>query len=566
MTIREQIKEIISNILEEKVNFTIEVPENKNYGDYATNAALVLAKKEKKNPLEVANSLILKLKTQNLELFDRIEVVNGFINFYLKPGFLQGQVKEIIKQGKKYGQSEIGKSKKVIIDYSSPNIAKKMHVGNLRSTIIGGALYNIYKFLGYKIIGDNHIGDWGKQFGIMIAACKRYGLKDSDFQKITTSEMLDIYVKFNQEMKENVELEDLARKEFKKLEDRDRENRKIWEILKEKSLDEFDKIYETLGIKFELVLGESFYENKLQGIIKDALGKGVAIKNSDNSVVIPLTKFNLTDCLILKSDGATLYETRDLATIKYRIKKYNPDIILYVVGNEQTLHFQQLFQSAELLNYASKSKLHHIKFGLILDENHKKLATREGRFIGADDLISQIVELAEKIIKEKNPSLSEKERKEAAKIIGIGALKYNDLSQNRQSDIVFDWDKMLSFEGNSAPYILYTYVRLQSILGKTKFAGSFKPEFLKEKEETDIIKELIMFSDIVEESAKNFQMNNLTDYLYKLASLVNGFYEKYPVLKTDHDTSSARLALIKAITIILKNGLNLLGIETLERM
>ena len=500
------------------------------------------------------------------EMFEKIEIINGFINFYLKPEFLQNQIKDILKQGEKFGSSKIGNGKTVIIDYSAPNIAKKMHVGHLRSTIIGGALYNIYKFLGYKTIGDNHIGDWGKQFGIMIAACKRYGLQISDLEKITTSEMLDIYVKFNKEMKENIELEDLAREEFKKLECGDKENRKIWEILRKRSLDDFDKIYKTLGIKFELVLGESFYENKMKEIIKDALDQKIAIKNSDNSVVIPLAKFNLTDCLILKSDGATLYETRDLATIKHRVKKYNPDIILYVVGNEQTLHFQQLFQSAELLDYISKDKLHHIKFGLILDENHKKLATREGRFIGAEDLINQIIELAEKATKEKNPSLSEKERKEAAKIIGIGALKYNDLSQNRQSNIVFDWDKMLSFEGNSAPYILYTYVRLQSILGKTKFAGSFKPEFLKEKEEIDIIKELIMFSDVVEESAKNFQMNNLTDHLYKLASLVNGFYEKYPVLKTDHDTSSARLALIKAITIVLKNGLNLLGIETLERM
>ena len=575
MTIREQIKEIIKNAVSSYVSsdgtsadkdFTVEVPENKNYGDYATNAVLILAKKQGKNLKEVADKLVSEFDIRNSKFLDKVEVLNGFINFFLKSEFLQCQVKEILKQERKFGQSKIGKSKTIIIDYSAPNIAKKMHVGHLRSTIIGGALYNIFKFLGYKAIGDNHIGDWGKQFGIMIAACKRYGLQISDLEKITTSEMLDIYVKFNKEIKENTELEDLAREEFKKLECGGKENRKIWEILRKRSLDDFDKIYNILGIKFELVLGESFYENKMKEIIKDALGQKIAIKNPDNSVVIPLAKFNLTDCLILKSDGATLYETRDLATIKYRVKKYNPDIILYVVGNEQTLHFQQLFQSAELLGYISKDKLHHIKFGLILDENHKKLATREGRFIGADDLINQIIELAEKATKEKNPSLSEKARKEAAKIIGIGTLKYNDLSQNRQSDIVFDWDKMLSFEGNSAPYILYTYVRLQSILRKTKFAGSFEPKFLKEKEEIDIIKELDEFPDIVEESAKNFQTNNLADYLYRLASSANGFYEKYPVLKTDHDIRSARLALIKAITIVLKNGLNLLGIETLERM
>ncbi len=569
--IREQIKNLISKIpaVAKAVagkDFTVEIPEEKTHGDYATNVALILAPRLRSGqaPLEIAEEIKSKIAS---DLFEKIEVAKpGFINFFLKPEFLQGQVKEILKQDKNFGKQKISKGKTVVIDYSAPNIAKKMHVGHLRSTIIGGALYNIYKFLGYKTIGDNHWGDWGKQFGIMIAACKRYGINLSDMHDIDVNKMMEIYIKFNQEIKENTELEDIAREEFKKLEGGDKENRKIWKILQEKSLKEFDKLYGLLDIKFELALGESFYKDKLQDIIKDALDKGVAIKNSDNSVVIPLAKFNLTDCLILKSDGATLYETRDLATMQYRVKKYNPDMILYVVGNEQTLHFQQLFQSAELLNYIPKDKLHHIKFGLILDENHKKLATREGRFIGADDLINRAIELAEKIIKEKNPKLSGKERKKAAKIIGVGALKYNDLSQNRQSDIVFDWKKILSFEGNSGPYLQYSYVRLRSILRKAGNFKSFKQEFLKEKEEIEILKDLIKFPEIVQGVGEKFQINLLANYLYNLASSINAFYEKLPVLKAEKNIKLARLALIRSATVILRNGLNLLGIEVLERM
>src|SRR4030042_616485 len=346
-----------------------------------------------------------------------------------------------------------------------------MHVGHLRSTIIGQAIYNLYKFMGYKVIGDNHLGDWGTQFGIMIAGCKKYRV---NLKNIDVKQMLDIYVKFNKEIEKNPDLQETAKQEFKKLEDGNKENRKIWQILRKKSLDDFDKIYKILGIKFDFILGESFYENYLKAEIENALKKKVAIKNPDNSIIVLLDKFNLPPFLIQKSDGATLYGTRDLATIRYRIKKFKPEKIVYVIGNEKTFYLEQLFYCSELLGYIFHNKLRHVKFGLVLDENHKKLATREGRVIGAEDLMNKIIELADRLIKEKNPKLSEKERKNAAKIIGIGALKYNDLSQNRQTDIVFDWDKMLSFEGNSAPYLQYTYVRLKSILRKAKFPTKFE--------------------------------------------------------------------------------------------
>ena len=522
--IGEQIENLISEIVGE-IDFGVEIPEENAHGDYATNVALILAKKQGKSPFLIAEEIKSKITS---DLFEKIEIVNGFINFFLKPEFLQKQVGEILKQDRNFGSQKTGKDKTVVIDYSAPNIAKPMHVGHLRSTIIGQAIYNIYKFLGYKVVGDNHLGDWGTQFGIMIAAIKKYNV---DLNNITIEQMLDIYVRFNKEIEKNPDLQEVAKQEFKNLEDGDKENRKIWKILRDKSLKEFEKIYKILGVKFDLTLGESFYEKDLRAEIENALNKGVAVKNPDNSVIIPLDKFNLIPCLIQKSDGATLYGTRDLATIRYRVKKYKPEKILYVVGNGQTFYLEQLFRSAELLGYIFNNELHHIKFGLVLDENRKKLATRAGRVIAAKDLIDKIIELAESVMKEKNPKLSEKEKKKAARIIGVGALKYNDLSQNRQTNIVFDWKKMLSFDGNSGPYLQYSYVRLRSILRKAGNLRNFKPENLKEIEEIKILKELIKFPEVVKEAGEKFQINLLANYLYNLAGLINVFYEKFPVLK-----------------------------------
>ena len=561
MTIKSRIKNIVSETAGEGVDFTVEEPEMSNYGDYATNVALILAKKQNKNPLEIAEQIKAKIKD---ELFEKVEVAKpGFINFFLRPEFLRENLKTVLRQDESFGKQDIGKGKTVIIDYSSPNVAKPMHVGHLRSTFIGQAIYNLYKFIGYKTIGDNHLGDWGTQFGIMIAAIKKYEWIKK-LESITIKQMLDLYIKFNDELKQNPELQEIAKAEFKKLEQGDKENRKIWKILREKSLVEFNKIYKILGIKFDLIKGESDYEKDLENEIKTALEKKVATKNEDGSIIIPLDE--MTPFLIQKSDGATVYGTRDLATIHFREKNYHPEKIIYVIGNEQSFYLEQLFRSAEILDYISWNKLYHIKFGLILDENHKKLSTREGRIIDAQELISKIIILAEKTIKEKNPELSEKERKEIAQKIGIAALKYNDLSQNRKTDIIFDWKKMLAFEGNSAPYLLYTYVRLNSILKKADFKSKFEPQYLREDKEIDILKEIVKFPDIVEYAAQNFQINALSDYLFGFANKINNFYESYPVLKAENNIKLARLAMITAAAVILKTGLNLLGMETVEKM
>jgi len=546
-------------------DFTVEHPDREDHGFYATNSAMVIT------PLaglgdssRTAEGIVDEIDKNAIKYFFPPEIKKpGFINFHPKNEFFQEQIAVILKEDKNFGKQNVGRNKTVIIDYSSPNVAKPMHVGHLRSTFIGQAIYNLYKFLGYKVIGDNHLGDWGTQFGMIIAGYKKYTNNASELKNVTVSKMLDIYVRFNKEIENNPDMQETAKAEFKKLEQGDKENRKIWKILRETSLKEFNRIYDILGIKFDLIKGESDYEKELKYEIENALKTKKAIRNEDGSIIILLGK--ITPFLIQKSDGATVYGTRDLATIRFRVEKYHPEKIIYVIGNGQSFYLEQLFKSAEILGYIPAKNLYHVKFGLVLDENHKKLATREGRVVNAEELINKIIGLAEKVIENKNPKLSEKERKKAAKIIGIGALKYNDLSQNRHTDIIFDWGKMLSFEGNSAPYLQYTYVRLRSILRKAKL-GIFDAELLNKEEEIGIIKELARFPEIIEGAVYDFQVNNLANHLFKLAGIVNNFYEKLPVLKAEKNVKSARLALIKSASIVLRNGLNLLGIETLEKM
>ena len=562
MDILEKLKGIIDKNLPDGWDASVDLPIKSEFGDYS---AIVNAQ-DYSNRLVALNNIKAKIEKDEFfkENIKEIKIIPpAYINFFIKPEVIKEQIKTIIKAGDNFGKTGENKKRTIVIDYSAPNVAKPMHVGHLRSTFIGQVIYNLYKFLGYKVIGDNHLGDWGTQFGMIIAGYKKYTNNASELKNVTVSKMLDIYVKFNKEMGNNPELREAAKVEFKKLEQGDKENRKIWKILRETSLKEFNRIYDILGIKFDLIKGESDYEKELKYEIENALKTKKAIRNEDGSIIIPLGE--MTPFLIRKSDGATVYGTRDLATIRFRVEKYHPEKIIYVIGNGQSFYLEQLFKSAEILGYIPAKNLYHVKFGLVLDENHKKLATREGRVVNAEKLINKIIDLADRIIKNKNPRLFEKERKKAAKIIGIGALKYNDLSQNRHTDIVFDWDKMLSFDGNSAPYLLYTYVRLKSIMRKAK-TNIFDSKFLTEEIEIEIIKQLGAFPQIIKRALEDYQLNILANYLFKLAGMVNNFYEKIPVLKAEKNVKSARLALIKSASIVLKNGLNLLGIETLEKM
>jgi len=575
-SIKKSIKSIQKKYALGKIpEFIIERPKKESFGDYATNAAIILGRSLNKNPMGIGKDLVSKIKKDKSiypHIFEKIELVKpGFINFTLSKEFLQKHLLEIQKTKKKFDWQEIGKKKTVIIDYSSPNIAKPMHVGHLRSTIIGQSLYNIYKFLGYKVIGDNHIGDWGTQFGKLIYAYKNWGDKKK-IDKSPIREMTKLYVRFHKESEKDEKLEEFARMETKKLQDKDKENIKIWKFLVKESLKDFNKIYKLLGIKFDYVLGESFYDPMLESVVNDALKKKVACL-SQGAVIIPLEKYSLPAFLIRKSDNAFLYATGDLAAIKWRLNKFKPWRIIYVVSNEQTLYFQQLFQSAELLKLTSKDKLVHIKFGMVLGKDKKKFSTRKGEAIALEELIEKAIRLARKVVEEKNPKLSKTEKEKIAKVVGIGAIKYNDLSQNRLTDISFNWDKMLNLQGNSAPYLQYTHARIKSILRKSPFCHSglvegsqFNPSLLKNKLEISLLRQLLFFPETVERAAREYSPNIIADYIYKLATRFNLFYTKIPVLKAEKNLCQARLNLISAIAIILKKGLALLGIEAPEKM
>lgn len=542
------------------------VPENENFGHYSTNIAMRLAKDQKNNPMSVSKDIIDSIhKTAPKGFFEKIEIANpGFINFWINPEVLRDEFKAIYKSGGKWGKVKTKNKRTILIDYCGINIAKPMSVGHLRSTIIGQALYNIFKFNGWKVIGDNHLGDWGKQFGVLIAAYKEKIIDPKLKNKnLNVDYLMELYVGYSARMKEDVRLEETAREETKKLQSGDKENIKIWKEFHKTTFQELKKISKILGISFDHQLGESFYNPMLEGIVKNALKKGVAVK-SDGAVVI-FTEGDKTPFIIQKTDGSYLYSTTDIATVEYRIKKFKSDVILYVVGNEQTFHLSQLFKAVKKLKIAKDQKLEHVKFGLVLGEDMKKLSTRAGKHISLDALLSEAIKRAEKIIEEKSPELNAGDKKKIAKIVGIGAVKYNDLSQNRQSDIAFNWDKMLNFEGNSGPYVQYAYARLKSILRKAK-PVKFNSKYLNEKMEMDLILKLEEFPSVMEKVAESYFTHHLAEYLFDLAKTTNAFYQIIPVLKAEKGIKEARLALIKSVTEILKTGLNLLGIEAPEKM
>jgi len=561
--IKTKIENYLGKVIQSSVKIEVFTPENDNFGHYSTSVALKLAKELKKNPMEIAESIKYKVLGIKPNFFKRIEIVSpGFINFWLTEKVLQDELKEILKFGGKWGGNKNKIKKTVVIDYCGINIAKPMSVGHLRSTIIGQALYNILKFNGYKVIGDNHLGDWGKQFGVLIAAYKEKS-KNKKLKDVSLEDLMELYVDYTARIKNDSSLENIAKEEIKKLQSGNRENLKIWRKFHNITFKELKNVFNLLGIKFDYQLGESFYNPMLGNIVSEALRKKVAVK-SEGAIVIFIKKDN-PPFIIQKSDGAYLYATTDIATVKYRVDKFRADSILYVVGNEQTFHLSQLFDAVKKIGIIKNQELAHVKFGLILGEDMKKLSTRAGKHISLESLLKEAIDRAKKIVKEKNPNLDSREKEKVAKIIGIGAVKYNDLSQNRQSDIAFNWDKMLNFEGNSGPYLQYSYARLKSILRKTNFK-KYDPKYLNEKIEMDLILKLEEFPSVIERITINYSPNYLTDYLFELAKLANSFYQLLPVLKAEKRIKEARLALIKTVAKTLKTGLNLLGIEAPEKM
>lgn len=555
------IKDEIIKILQEATgrgDIVVDVPENNEFGDYSTNVAMILAKKEGKNPQELAEEIVKKIEVAGLPA--KALATAGFINFYLSKEVL---LENLEKVDEKYGSSDVGKGlpaqagKTAVIDYSAPNIAKAFGVGHLRSTIIGQALYNLYEFLGYKTVGDNHLGDWGTQFGMIIAAVKKNNL---DIEKLSVDELEKVYVEYNKEIEDNPELKDVAKEWFKKLEEGDKEAKHIWQKAKDTSLAEFQRIYDLLGVDIDYAYGESFYEDKMDAVVKEARKKGLVRKSEGAEIVefknLPAGKAGLPPAMLIKSDGATTYFTRDLATIKFRIATWKPDIYIYEVGSEQSVYFRQLFETVRMLGWIKDEELVHVGHGLFLFGG-KKMSTRKGGSIKLEEVLKEAVERARK--------LGNGDTK-AAMAVGIGAIKYYDLLHHPTSSINFDWEKIFVLEGNSGPYLQYTVARTNSVLAKStnlQISKSANNSQFNHEEEL-VLRCLVHFPEVVENAAESYSPNLLCNYLYDLASKFNTFYNKHRIIGGEND--KLRLRLTSAVGQILKTGLTLLGIQAPERM
>jgi len=551
--------------------FDVLVPPDTSMGDYSVNLAFKLANlparlaeapakragkagSEKKNPREVARSICNQLVAEGGDMIERCEVAGpGFVNMYLKEEYLYKTLDGV-------GITNEGKGAKVIVEYSAPNIAKPMSVGHLRSTIIGDGLARVYRALGYDVVRWNYIGDWGTQFGKLIAAYRRY---DGQTQELTVANLVAMYVRFHAEEAENPELEKLGQEEFKKLEAGDTENRALWEKFREESLNEFQRMYARLGVQFDVIKGESDYQDVLPDIVASLKP---LLTSSEGAQVIMLDDYGLPPALIQKTDGSSIYMVRDVASLRDRIEQYHPAKILYVVGNEQSLHFEQLFVIKDKMKLGATDTV-HVKFGMVLGDDGKKFSTRKGNVVLLDDLMNEIISRAEVIVRSKNPLLSEEEIRTTAEAVGVGALKYNDLRQHPHSDIVFDWDAMLDLGGNSGPYIQYTYARLSNITSKVGKVGTADRTLLVHPAERALMRHLLDFGYAIETCANLYTLNALALYCYELAEIGNRFYEQVRINDDDNDArKSARLELIGAVTKTLKAGLNILGIQTLERI
>lgn len=551
---------MIKDQLEKALGFSVEASQNPIFGDYSSNIAL-----SHKPPREYAEELIKKLKNNEdlLKLVEKIDVAGaGFINFWLKKDILLSNLIEIDSEKEKYGMSDQGKGKLTIVEYSSPNIAKPFGVGHLRSTVIGDAIANLMEATGWKVMRDNHLGDWGTQFGKMIYAIKTWGdeekIKKSEFP---VAELVKLYVKFHEASQTDETLEDSARNWFKKLEDGDIEARRIWQECVDWSWVEFNKVYDLLGIKFSKDFnggrgfGESFFETRMKSVIDELNAKKLLKVGEGGAQLVFFDKDKYPPAMIIKKDGATLYHTRDLATDKYRLEKYNPDLIINEVGSEQSLYFQQLFEIERLLGWYKEGARVHVGHGLYLMDG-KKMSTRAGKTIELNEVLTEAVVRAKKLGNETTTN---------ARAVGIGAIKYFDLLHQPLTNINFDWDSMFALEGNSGPYLQYTVARTNSVIAKAK-AKNTKLEMPKDVggEEMTVLRNLIRFSEVIDVAAKNYSPNLLCNYLYDLAQKYNGFYNKEKIIGSDNE--QFRLSLTAATGQVLKNGLKILGIETPERM
>jgi arginyl-tRNA synthetase len=559
--IREAIKKVLKALNVEGDGFEIEHPADESNGDYSSNVAMKMGLK--------AEGIVEKLKGDKrlMEIVEAIEVAGpGFINFSLRKDFLTKEALRILKEKETYGKGSWGEDKRMVIDYSAPNIAKQFGVGHLRSTIIGQAIYNLYKFSGWECVGDNHLGDWGTQFGMIIAAVEEWNL---DLSKMTVVEMEETYVKYNKLVKEDETYLKKAQEAFRRLENKEQKARKIWQEAVEVGLKDFERIYKLLGVKIDEAYGESFYEDKMKGVIKEMEEKKVAKTGEGGALIVEFD--DLPPAMLLKSDGSSTYFTRDMATIKWRLDnpKMKADLYVYEVGAEQTNHFRQVFAAAKKMGWDG-SRFVHVAHGLVLDETGKKMSTRKGTTESMEDLLKKMIKRAKKI------------NKSSSRQVGVGAVIFNDLKHSPETSYQFSWEKALSMEGDSGPYIQYSCVRAKRVIDQietSKDSGVLKEwEGLLEKsfeelglkvdelnaEELAVLREVGKFREIVERAAREFSPSVLCDYLLKLSKKFNRFYGGYKILSQEKVKMGGIITL--AVAQVLENGLKLLHIEVPQEM
>ena len=570
---KEEIADLIAgqveNLESAEIQDMIEIPQDPKLGDYAF-PCFKLAKVLRKAPPLIAKGIAEGLKDS--PLFQKVEPVNAYVNMFIsRETFVQDVLGEVLSRGEDFGKSDQGQGKTVIVEYSSPNIAKPFHIGHIRSTVIGNSIYKIYDALGYHVIRINHLGDYGTQFGKMICAYRHWGNKE-DVIREPIKTLLSYYTKFHEEAEQHPELNDEARETFTRLEHGEKEETELWQWFRDESLKEFNKVYDMLGISFDSYAGESFYSDKMPRFVKELKEKGL-LQESRGAQVVDLEKYGLGTALITKSDGSTLYITRDIAASVYRKETYDFYKNIYVVASQQNLHFQQWIQILELMGYEWARSCIHVPFGLVSLEDGT-MSTRHGRVVFLEDVLNKAVEKTREIIREKNPQASEEDVDQVAQTVGIGAVIFQELSNNRIKDYVFKWDKVLNFDGETGPYVQYTHARCASVLrkageeivAKAAAGKGIDCSYLCSESAYELARLLYQFPEVVIDAGEKYEPSIVTRHIVDIAQAFNRFYHDEHILTDNEDEKLAKVALVLAAKTAIRNGLSLLGMKAPERM
>ena len=555
------LKEKIEDLTLEEIVALIEVPPNKEMGDFAF-PCFKLAKVFRKAPNMIAADLAENIEANGA--ISKVMPLGGYVNFFVnKSQLAKTVINDVLTKKEKYGHSDLGQEKAVVIDFSSPNIAKPFHIGHIRTTVIGNALYKIYDSQGYNVVRVNHLGDYGTQFGKLIVAFKLWGNKEA-VEANPIPELLKLYIQFHEEAEKKPEMEDEARAWFTKLENGDEEAKALWQWFRDESLKEFARVYDLLDIEFDSYAGESFYSDKMDVVIEKIKEKGL-LKQSQGTNVVDLEEYNMPPALITKNDGSTLYMTRDLAAAIYRKNTYDFDKCIYVVGSQQSLHFQQLFKVLELMGYEWSKDLIHVPFGMVALEEGT-MSTRKGRVVFLEDVLKQAVEKTKEIVLSKNPNAKNVEQ--IAKQVGVGAVVFQELSNSRIKDYTFSWSRTLSFEGETGPYVQYTHARCCAVLRKAneEVSTDINYELLSDGDAAEVLKVIGSFNKSIVSAMRRNEPHIVTRFVLDLAQAFNKFYHDNPILVEDEELRKARLALVAATRQTLENGLNILGMHAPERM